>query len=115
MGGPMAGRLLAAGFQGTAFDTSAEGLKSITEKGGTVVDSAKAVADACEVVLVSLPTPDILEKVVLGQVINGSAVKIVVDLSTSGPKAANLCAKAVGEKGIEWVDSPISGGVRGAR
>lgn len=115
MGGPMAQRLLAAGYAVTAFDTSADALKPVTENGGKAVDSAEAVASAAEIVLVSLPTPDILERVVLGQVIRGSKVKIVVDLSTSGPKAANICAKGLAEKGIEWVDSPISGGVRGAR
>jgi len=116
MGGPMARRLLAAGYGVVAFDASQAALDEAKAAGASIASSPKDVADQVELVLVSLPTPDILEKVVLGDngVSSGSKVKIVVDLSTSGPKAAAKVAAGLAEKSVDWVDSPVSGGVKGA-
>lgn len=116
MGGPMTDRLLKAGYGVVVYDKSQAALTALAAKGAVVADSAKAVADQVEIVLSSLPTPDILQAVMLGAdgVSSGSKVKIVVDLSTSGPKAAALVAAGLAEKNIAWVDSPVSGGVKGA-
>jgi 3-hydroxyisobutyrate dehydrogenase-like beta-hydroxyacid dehydrogenase len=38
-----------------------------------------------------------------------------VDLSTTGPKTAAGIARALADNGIRWIDSPVSGGVGGAR
>jgi 3-hydroxyisobutyrate dehydrogenase-like beta-hydroxyacid dehydrogenase len=38
----------------------------------------------------------------------------MIDLSTTGPSVAKVVAKAAGEKGVKWVDSPVSGGITGA-
>ncbi len=67
--------------------------------------------------LASLPTPDIVEKVALGEggVIHGTAVKTFVDLSTTGPRVAAAVAKGLAARDIVAVDAPVSGGVLGAR
>ena len=117
MGGPMTERLLKAGYGVVVYDKSQAATSALAALGATVADSAKAVADQVEIVLSSLPTPDILQAVMLGEggVSSGSKVKTVVDLSTSGPKAAALVAAGLAEKSIAWVDSPVSGGVKGAQ
>ncbi len=116
MGTPMTQRLLAAGYGVVVYDKSQEALSRLAGLGAEVAPSAKAVADRCEIVLVSLPTPEILQAVVLGPdgVSSGAKVKTVIDVSTTGPKAAALAAAGLAEKGIDWVDSPVSGGVKGA-
>ena len=116
MGAPMTERLLAAGYGVVVYDKSADAVSRLLAKGAQAAPSAKAVADACEIVLVSLPTPEILQAVVLGPdgVSSGSKVKTVIDVSTTGPKAAAIAAAGLAEKGIDWVDSPVSGGVKGA-
>lgn len=116
MGGPMTERLLAAGYGVVVYDKSNEAMSRLVGMGADSAPSARAVADRCEVVLTSLPTPDILQAVMLGPdgVSSGAKVKTVIDLSTSGPKAAALVAKGLAEKGIGWVDSPVSGGVKRA-
>jgi 3-hydroxyisobutyrate dehydrogenase-like beta-hydroxyacid dehydrogenase len=117
MGGPMTERLLKAGYGVVVYDKSAQQLEHLGGLGAVVASSAKAVADQCEIVLSSLPTPDILQAVMLGPdgVSSGSKVKLVVDLSTSGPKAAALVAAGLATKNIDWTDSPVSGGVNGAK
>jgi 3-hydroxyisobutyrate dehydrogenase-like beta-hydroxyacid dehydrogenase len=116
MGGPMTERLLAAGYGVVVYDKSEAATAHLAAKGAEVAPSAKAVADRCETVLTSLPTPEILQAVMLGPdgVSSGSAVKTVIDASTSGPKAAAQVAAGLAEHGIDWVDCPVSGGVKGA-
>jgi 3-hydroxyisobutyrate dehydrogenase-like beta-hydroxyacid dehydrogenase len=98
------------------YDKSNEAMSRLVGKGAESAPSAKAVADRCEIVLVSLPTPEILQAVVLGPdgISSGAKVKTVIDCSTSGPKAAVIAAAGLADKGIDWVDSPVSGGVKGA-
>jgi len=117
MGGHMASRLLDAGYTLCIFDTNADVIKPLAARGATVAASAQEVASKARIVLVSLPTPQIVQAVALGPngISSGSAVKIMVDLSTSGPGVATIVAKGLAEKGIASVDSPVSGGMKGAK
>jgi 3-hydroxyisobutyrate dehydrogenase-like beta-hydroxyacid dehydrogenase len=116
MGGPMTQRLLAAGYGVVAYDKSEAATARAAAMGAEVAATAKAVADRCEIVLASLPTPEILNAVLLGPdgVSSGGAVKTVIDVSTTGPKGAVQAATGLAARGIDWVDSPVSGGVKGA-
>jgi 3-hydroxyisobutyrate dehydrogenase-like beta-hydroxyacid dehydrogenase len=117
MGGPMAGRLLDAGHTLTVFDISEEAIQPLLARGATCAGSPAEVAAAGDIVLVSLPTPDIVHQVALGEdgVAAGSRAKILIDLSTTGPGIASRVAQGLAERGIQAVDSPVSGGVKGAR
>lgn len=116
MGAPMVSRLIEAGHQLVIFDTQTQATEALAAKGAKVVGSPKAVADEAEIVLVSLPTPDIVKAVALGPdgVSDGKRVRVMVDLSTSGPGAAVIVAKGLADKKIVSVDSPVSGGIKGA-
>jgi 3-hydroxyisobutyrate dehydrogenase-like beta-hydroxyacid dehydrogenase len=116
MGGPMALRLLDAGYTLSVFDTSADALKPLVARGATRAASAEAVASSADVVLMSLPTPPIVQAVSLGErgILRGTRAKTLIDVSTTGPSVAGIVAKACAERGIAWVDSPVSGGVNGA-
>jgi 3-hydroxyisobutyrate dehydrogenase-like beta-hydroxyacid dehydrogenase len=116
MGGPMAGRLLDAGHSLVIYDTNAAAIAPLVARGAKSVASAADVASATEVVFMSLPTPPIVQAVALGDngIAKGSAIKTLIDLSTTGPSVAGVVGRAVGERGVAWVDSPVSGGVGGA-
>jgi 3-hydroxyisobutyrate dehydrogenase-like beta-hydroxyacid dehydrogenase len=116
MGAPMAGRLLDAGFTLTVFDTRAAALQPFVARGAIPAPSPAAVASAVETVLVSLPTPAIVRQVALGEggIASGKKVKTFVDLSTTGPRAAQEIAAELATHNIVAVDSPVSGGVAGA-
>ena len=117
MGGPMTGRLLDAGYALTVFDTSEQAVQPFVARGAQRAGSAAEVASAADVVLMSLPTPDIVHNVALGErgVAHGARAKILIDLSTTGPGVASRVAQGVAERGIQAVDAPVSGGVKGAR
>jgi 3-hydroxyisobutyrate dehydrogenase-like beta-hydroxyacid dehydrogenase len=117
MGGPMAGRLLDAGHPLIVLDARAESAAPLTSRGARLASSPAEVGSLAETVFTSLPTPDIVHSVTLGPngIACGSRVKRVVDLSTSGPRMAAAVARELAAKGIAFVDSPVSGGVAGAR
>jgi 3-hydroxyisobutyrate dehydrogenase-like beta-hydroxyacid dehydrogenase len=117
MGAPMAGRLLDAGHTLTVFDTREAALRPFVARGALAAGSPAALASAVETVLVSLPTPDIVRQVALGTsgLAEGTKLKTFVDLSTTGPRAAEEIAKGLAAKGITAMDSPVSGGVGGAQ
>jgi 3-hydroxyisobutyrate dehydrogenase-like beta-hydroxyacid dehydrogenase len=116
MGARMARRLLDAGIQLTIFDTDEFAMKPLVHAGAKPVDSPAALADAAEIVLVSLPTPAVVQSVALGPkgIIEGSRVKIFVDMSTTGSTYAKRIAAGLAAKKIAAVDAPVSGGLKGA-
>lgn len=118
MGGPMASRLLDAGYELCIYDVSTEAMKPFAARGAQIAASPAEVASQAEIVLVSLPTPDIVREVALGGnagIINGSKVRLMIDLSTTGPGVAAEVAGKLAERQIGWVDSPVSGGMTGAK
>ncbi len=117
MGLPMAGRLIDAGHGLVVHDARADATAPLVERGATLAGSAAEVASQVNTVLVSLPTPDIVEKVVLGEggVAAGTAVRTVVDLSTTGPRVGAAIAAALAKRNMTFVDCPVSGGVGGAK
>ena len=80
MGGPMARRLLDAGYALTICDVNAKAAAPLVKKGAKRVKSPKQVADLETTILVSLPTPDVVHEVALGEngIVHGKAVKEVV-------------------------------------
>lgn len=116
MGLPIAQRLLAAGHAVVAFDRRAETRAAIAAAGGAWADSPRAVADRCALVMVSLPTPEVVEAVALGAdgLVHGRELRTYVDLSTTGPVVAQKVAAGLAPHGVLAVDAPVSGGVAGA-
>lgn len=116
MGGPMAGRLIAAGHSLVVHDIRREAVEALVALGAKSAESPAAVASAVRTVLVSLPTPEIVREVALGArgIAEGNAVTTYVDLSTVGYRAAKANAEALGARGIIAIDAPVSGGVAGA-
>jgi len=117
MGLPMAGKLIDAGEALIVHDARAAALGPLLARQARAATSPKDVADRCATVFVSLPTLDSLKQVVLGKdgVIEGSAVKIVVNTCTVGVPLVEELTAALKAKGISLVDCPISGGPPGAR
>jgi 3-hydroxyisobutyrate dehydrogenase-like beta-hydroxyacid dehydrogenase len=114
MGGHMARRLLAAGHSLTVFDTSKEAIDELAKSGAQAASSALEVANATEVAFLSLPTPDVVQKVCSG-LTGAKKAKIIADCSTTGPKVARIAQAELAKHGITYVDVPVSGGMKGAK
>jgi 3-hydroxyisobutyrate dehydrogenase-like beta-hydroxyacid dehydrogenase len=117
MGGHMASRLLDAGHTLTVMDLNDQAAKALTDRGAQRASTAKEVADVCEVVFGSLPSPQVVLDTALGAtgVIHGSKITTFVDLSTTGTKVSVAVYDGLKAKNIAALDAPVSGGVKGAR
>jgi 3-hydroxyisobutyrate dehydrogenase-like beta-hydroxyacid dehydrogenase len=117
MGGPMAGRLLDAGYALSVYDNQNAASKPLIDRGAHAASSPAEVASQAETVLISLPNPDIVKAVALGPqgIAEGTCARILIDLSTSGPGAAKFVANGLKPRNITLVDAPVSGGIKGAK
>lgn len=116
MGQPIARRLLKSRYEVVVCDVNESAVQSLVGAGATSAPSPLEVACLAETVLVSLPTPDTVRSVALGDkgLIRGSRIRNYVDLSTTGAKTAIEVARALGEKGVRCLDAPVSGGAGAA-
>lgn len=116
MGARMALRLLEAGHPLVVHDVNPESADVLKQAGAEIAESPLVVASRAETVFCSLPTPGIVQNVILGKngLVHGSAIKLVIDLSTTGPRVAALIHAALGQGGIDFIDAPVSGGTSGA-
>ncbi|MCC7461156.1 MAG: NAD(P)-dependent oxidoreductase [Gammaproteobacteria bacterium] len=113
MGSGMVGRLLAAGHTVTVHDPQPAALAAAVARGAVAAPSAAAVAVAAPIVMASVPTPAIARAT--AEAIAGTpGLEVFVDLSTSGPAAAQAIAALLGERNVASIDAPVSGGVTGA-
>jgi 2-hydroxy-3-oxopropionate reductase len=117
MGRPMALNLRKAGNALWVHARRAESMKPLSEAGATACASPKEVAANADITFVCVSdTPDV-EQVILGDngllhgVRQGS---VVVDMSTISPAATRRFAEALGKRGAEMLDAPVSGGEVGA-
>jgi 3-hydroxyisobutyrate dehydrogenase-like beta-hydroxyacid dehydrogenase len=116
MGAFMARRLLAQEGNVAVYDVRPDAASALAAEGAIACASPAGVADHAEVVLVSLPSPDILKEVVGGPegVLKGHKMRVFVDFSTTGPVVAREVGALLAAAGIGFVDSPVSGGPAGA-
>lgn len=116
MGGNMAARYLASGYTVYGETRSRDEAQWLTEHGLRWVTTPRAVAEAAEVVMTSLPDDDVVESVAAGPdgILAGlNEGKVWADLSTLSPGASRELAARVRRdgRGAQMLDSPVSGSV----
>jgi 2-hydroxy-3-oxopropionate reductase len=117
MGKAMARNILKAGFPLTVYNRSRGKVEELTREGARGADAPAEVARRAEVVLLSLPdTPDV-ESVLFDPrgVLDGAHDGLVViDTSTISATATVGFAARLAARGVGMIDSPVSGGPKGA-
>ena len=119
MGGPMAANLAKAGHKVKAFDLSTEALDKAVQAGCMKVNTALEAIQEAEFIISMLPAG----KHVHGLYVSSEAPlfdhissgTLVIDSSTIEADVARSVAHIAKEKGIEFIDAPVSGGVGGAQ
>jgi len=111
MGGRIARRIAAAGYEITGFDLdpSRAGVAGIT-----AAATPDELVGAAEVLLLSLPDSTVVEPVVRDLAPSLGASHTVVDLSTSAPSSTTALHTLLAEREVELVDAGISGGAAAA-
>jgi 3-hydroxyisobutyrate dehydrogenase len=117
MGGRMSKRLLDAGYDVVVYDPSDEAVAALVEHGARPALSPADAAKDAAFVLCSVPNPSILRDAVSGPagVLEGAAGgALIIDFSTGDPAVARELAASAAEKGVGFLDAPVSRGVVGA-
>jgi 3-hydroxyisobutyrate dehydrogenase len=114
MGAPMAGRLVANGHHVVVFDISTAAVDAAVQGGAQGAASAREVADRVNTVMVSVPSPQVSMDVAMA-VAESDRIRRFIDLSTVGHQAAQHNHTLLAKHGVAALDSPVSGGVHGAR
>jgi 2-hydroxymethylglutarate dehydrogenase len=118
MGRIMAQHVLEAGYVLTVHDTRKETAQHLLKNGARWMDTPKGVAKSCQVVLSCLPGPPDVEEVVYGTdglMAGWKEGDIYIDMSTNSPSIIRRVAEIAKTKGVSVLDTPVSGGVAGAK
>jgi 2-hydroxy-3-oxopropionate reductase len=113
MGGSIGARLAGQGVDLAVFDLDQAKVDALVEKGARRATSAAEAARGASHIVVSLNSPRIVEAAIFGA--DGAADgaepgALVIDMSSIDPDATKALAAKAAERGLRWVDSPLSGG-----
>ena len=117
MGAPMARNVMAAGYPLTVHNRSRAVVDAFGREGARAAGSAREVAEGVDVLLSCVPFPADVERVYLGPdgAIEGArSGQLFCDLSTVDPETHRRIAAPLGERGVGYLDAPVSGGTGGA-
>ena len=118
MGYPMAGHLQRAGHEVTVFNRTTEKARNWTaEYGGGFAETPALAAEGADVVFLCVGNDDDVRSVVLGEqgvIVGLAAGGIIVDHTTASATLAREMEAAALEKGLGFLDAPVSGGQAGA-
>jgi 3-hydroxyisobutyrate dehydrogenase len=102
-------RLVAAGHELIVYDRSAAAVERLVGKGAVAATSATDLASQVETVLLCLPIPRIVADVA-AEVALGTSVRVVLDLSTTGPSVTHEVDALLKAHDITLIGAPVSGG-----
>jgi len=108
MGGPMVRNMMKAGFDVVVYDTQSDRLDALVADGAQRGASTADVANRAAIVMVCLNTLGAVRSVAT-EAATGSAIKIYVDMSTTGPTPAQELRGIFDGTGIATLDAPVSG------
>ena len=118
MGKPMARNLLAAGRDLVVFSRTRASVDEVAGDGATAAASPREVAEQADVTILMLPDSPEVREVLDGDdglLAGAREGTLVIDMSTISPVVTREIAAECAERGIGWVDAPVSGGDVGAR
>ena len=116
MGSGFVRRLRANGHEVNVWNRSPDKLRPVTQAGAKACSSVAELVQASEVIILCLADTAAVEFIVRNEVaINGTAGKLLIDLSSIHPETTRQLASLLHDKcAMGWVDAPVSGGVAGA-
>jgi 3-hydroxyisobutyrate dehydrogenase-like beta-hydroxyacid dehydrogenase len=123
MGRPMGHNLLRAGFPLAVWNRTKNRADDLVRAGATIAANPRDVAAQADVLITIVSDPPALEEVLWGPQDgkqNSGALEglrpgsTLVDSSTVSPDVARRVAAACAERGVAFLDAPVTGGTWGA-
>ncbi|WP_094584849.1 NAD(P)-dependent oxidoreductase [Synechococcus sp. BO 8801] len=123
LGAPMAANLLAQGFALTVHNRHRDRELPLAVAGATRAATPAAAARGAAVLALCLSDDAAVAAVLLGEGGDGDGAAVaglapgalVVDFSTIAPQTSRAMAAALAERGVAYLDEPVTGGTEGAR
>jgi 3-hydroxyisobutyrate dehydrogenase-like beta-hydroxyacid dehydrogenase len=122
MGRPMAMNLLKAGHSLTIWNRTAARADELVAAGAVLAKTPRAVAEKSDVLISIVSDPQALESVLWGQegkqdgALGGlKKGSVYIDSSTVSPTLVKKISAACDERGVRFLDAPVTGGDWGAR
>lgn len=118
IGEPMAAQLLAAGHELIVHDARPDAARDLLAAGARWASSPADVATRADVVATCLPGPAEMEQVCLGPRGLAEGIRpgaLYIDHTTNSPLLVARVHRALGARGVDMLDAPVSGGMEGAR
>ena len=116
MGRPMAKNILKAGVDLLVADLNKEAVADVVAAGAEEASYAE-IGERCERIIIMVPSGEITKSILFGEGGVASTVKagtVICDMSSVTPVESQDCYQALKEKGVGFVDAPVSGGEPGA-
>ena len=118
MGAPMARNILRAGYPLTVYNRTRPKTEPLAQLGAQVAESPRACAAASDVTVICVAYPEDVEAVVDGPegALEGAEASgaVLADASTIGPAMTRRLAARCAERGVAFLDAPVTGGTLGA-
>jgi 3-hydroxyisobutyrate dehydrogenase len=117
MGSPMGANLLGAGFPLIVWNRTPSRADSLVTQGARLAAGPREVASQADVLITMVSDPAALEEVLWGQDGAMDALRrgsTYIDSSTVSPDLARRVAQACADRGVDFLDAPVTGGDWGA-
>jgi 3-hydroxyisobutyrate dehydrogenase-like beta-hydroxyacid dehydrogenase len=118
MGGPMAARVVAGGFDVVVYDISSAAMDRAAKAGARIAPSPAAAASGANMVMTMLPNSDHIHAAVLGKhgvIETLSPGSLFVEMSTIAVSASTAIATEIKARGARFIDAPVGRSPEDAR
>lgn len=123
MGGPMGRNLLKAGFPLVVWNRTRSKADELVREGAKLAADPREVGQQVDVLITIVSDPPALEEVLFGSGGNGGGGALaglrkgttLIDSSTVSPDLARRLAADCAERGVDFLDAPVTGGTWGAQ
>lgn len=113
MGSAIGTRLLETGHALHVFDLDQAKVEALVAKGAQAADTARAAGSVADFVVLSLNSAAIVRAAVFGEAGVAEGAKpgtTIIDMSSIDPPSTEALARNASQKGLNWLDCPLSGG-----
>ncbi len=116
MGTPMSQRLVAQGFDVVGSDISQQAREALAASGARATARSTDAVKGADVVILMLPDSNVVDAVVRDEEFASALnpTSVVIDMSSSEPQRTKEISTFLAERGVHFIDAPVSGGVAGA-
>ena len=109
LGSAIASRLLASGYRIHGYDTNQDQVKGFAKIGGVPCESAREVVGQCGILILSLPTSEVVRTLI--EELRGTTVegRMIIDTTTGDPSDMVSFGSELKNRGARYVEATVAG------